>query len=108
MLKLTYPMYLILLRGNHESRAMATTYGFSKECEKKLGLECTEYFCSAFDKMPLCAIVDNKAFCVHAGISQDLHTIKDIQNINRFREIPDNGLFCDLLWSFSIMFHLCL
>lgn len=99
MLKLTYPMHLILLRGNHESRSMASIYGFSEECKNKLLIDCTEYFCEVFDCMPLCAIVDKKAFCIHAGISKELHSIKDIKDINRFCEIPENGLFCDLLWS---------
>lgn len=99
ILKYSYPKNMILLRGNHESRGMAYTYGFSEECEKKLNSECIKYFCDTFDKMPLCAVVDKKAFCIHGGISKDLHSIQDILDIKRFGEIPDKGLFCDLVWS---------
>ena len=99
ILKCTYPSHIILLRGNHESRAMTNTYGFTEECKQKLNLECAQYFCNTFDKMPLCAIVDKKEFCVHGGISKNLHSIKDIMDIDRFHEIPENGIFCDLLWS---------
>lgn len=99
ILKYLYPKEMILLRGNHESREMIKMYGFSEDCKKKLTVQCQKYFCNTFDKMPLCAIVDKKAFCVHGGISKDLKTIKDITEISRFCEIPDSGLFCDLLWS---------
>lgn len=99
ILKFLYPEQIILLRGNHESREMIQTYGFSKDCKAKLTLQCQKYFCTTFDKMPLCAIVDKKAFCVHGGISKDLDLIKDITEISRFCEVPEKGLFCDLLWS---------
>jgi diadenosine tetraphosphatase ApaH/serine/threonine PP2A family protein phosphatase len=31
--------------------------------------------------MPLAAIVDDRFFCVHGGISPELHTIKDIDKV---------------------------
>lgn len=31
--------------------------------------------------MPLAAIVDDKFFCVHAGISPDIETIHDINKV---------------------------
>jgi serine/threonine-protein phosphatase 2B catalytic subunit len=34
-----------------------------------------------FKTMPLAAIVDNKFFCVHAGISPDIETIHDIDKV---------------------------
>lgn len=99
ILKYLYPEQIILLRGNHESREMIRSYGFENDCKTKLTLQCKKYFCTTFDKMPLCAIVDKKAFCVHGGISKDLNSIKDISEISRFCEVPEKGLFCDLLWS---------
>ncbi len=52
-----------------------------------------------FDKLPLGAIVDEKYFCVHAGISPELETMDKIQKLNRFKEPPERGGICDLLWS---------
>lgn len=59
-----------------------------------------------FEVLPICCIVDRKYFCVHAGLSPDLSTIgkgflteDQIQKIERFTEIPQKGLLCDLLWS---------
>ena len=46
-----------------------------------------------------CCIVNNKFLAVHGGISPELKTLQDIQNLNRNKETPRSGLLCDLLWS---------
>lgn len=52
-----------------------------------------------FDCMSLAAVINRKFFVVHGGISPELKEIQHINKINRFREIPKQGLFCDMLWS---------
>ncbi|KAG0165958.1 3',5'-cyclic-nucleotide phosphodiesterase (PDEase) (3':5'-CNP) [Apophysomyces sp. BC1015] len=52
-----------------------------------------------FDHLPLSAVVNDQFLCMHGGISPELSTLKDIENINRFRETPTRGLMCDLLWA---------
>jgi diadenosine tetraphosphatase ApaH/serine/threonine PP2A family protein phosphatase len=52
-----------------------------------------------FDLLPLGAIIDNKYFCVHAGISPEIKSIDEIQKLHRFKEPPEKGALCDLLWS---------
>jgi serine/threonine-protein phosphatase 2B catalytic subunit len=37
-----------------------------------------------FDELPICAIIDETYFAVHAGISPSCQTVEDIQKINRF------------------------
>ena len=44
-------------------------------------------------------MVDEKIFCVHAGLSPDLQSMKQIQDIMRPTDVPDAGLLCDLMWS---------
>jgi diadenosine tetraphosphatase ApaH/serine/threonine PP2A family protein phosphatase len=36
---------------------------------------------------------------VGVGISPELESLDDIERIYRFRDVPETGLFCDLLWS---------
>ena len=52
-----------------------------------------------FDTLPLAAVLGQRYFCVHAGLSPDLRYIEDLNKINRFQEIPRSGAMCDLLWS---------
>ena len=60
-----------------------------------------------FDFLPICAIIDRMYFAVHAGISPETSLISkksililgDFQKINRFNEVPEKGVICDLLWS---------
>lgn len=47
----------------------------------------------------MAAIVDEKIFCCHGGLSPDLHSMEQIRRIMRPTDVPDQGLLCDLLWS---------
>jgi serine/threonine-protein phosphatase 2B catalytic subunit len=56
-------------------------------------------FMECFDSMPISAIVDGKYFAMHGGISPELQKLDQVDKINRFQEVPLDGIFCDLLWS---------
>lgn len=49
--------------------------------------------------MPVAAVIDEKIFCMHGGLSPHLNNLEQISAIPRPIEIPDEGLLCDLLWS---------
>ena len=52
-----------------------------------------------FNFLPLAAIIDNNIFCVHSGLSPLVSTIQEINNLNRFVELPDEGPITDLVWN---------
>lgn len=58
-----------------------------------------QLFTDLFDYLPIGAIIDDKIFCVHAGLSPTIQHIGDIKEIKRFQEIPHEGPFADLMWS---------
>lgn len=71
-LKCRYPHRLTILRGNHESRQVTQLYGFYDECVRKYGsANVWKTFTDLFDYLPLTALVENKIFCLHGGISCD-------------------------------------
>ncbi|KAI9496344.1 serine/threonine-protein phosphatase 4 catalytic subunit [Zychaea mexicana] len=99
-LKVRYPDRITLIRGNHESRQITQVYGFYEECIRKYGsANVWRYCCEIFDYLSLSAIIDNKIFCVHGGLSPSITTLDQIRTIDRKQEVPHDGAMCDLLWS---------
>ena len=66
---------------------------------KKYDQQVYELIMELFDNLPLACLINGKFLCVHGGISHDLKSLHDISKIDRFREIPKLGLFCDLVWA---------
>ncbi len=98
--KVRYPSRIFLTRGNHESRQVTQVYGFYDECQRKYGnAEIWKCFTDLFDYLPIAAIVDNKIFCLHGGLSPEIDSIDEINKIDRKQEIPHLGPVCDMLWS---------
>ena len=52
-----------------------------------------------FDYIALSAIIDQKIFCVHGGLSPSIQTLDEIRAIDRKQEVPHDGGMCDLMWS---------
>eukprot|EP01095_Lingulamoeba_sp_RSL-Kostka_P011893 TRINITY_DN462_c0_g1_i2.p1 TRINITY_DN462_c0_g1~~TRINITY_DN462_c0_g1_i2.p1 ORF type:complete len:357 (-),score=106.15 TRINITY_DN462_c0_g1_i2:161-1231(-) len=99
-LKLAFPDHVFIARGNHEGKSMNKVYGFEGEVKHKYNEKCMEIFSEIFCALPLCHIIDNKIFVTHGGLfSEDGVTLDQINELNRFREIPESGIMCDLLWS---------
>lgn len=99
-IKVRFPDRITLIRGNHESRQITQVYGFYDECLRKYGSpRVWQYVTDLFDFLPLAAIVQDKLFCTHAGLSPSLDTLESIRALSRFEEVPHEGPMCDLLWS---------
>jgi serine/threonine-protein phosphatase PP1 catalytic subunit len=56
-------------------------------------------FTECFNCLPVAAIIDEKIFCMHGGLSPELTSMEQIKRIIRPIDVPDQGLLCDLLWS---------
>ncbi|KAJ3198750.1 hypothetical protein HDU83_008031 [Entophlyctis luteolus] len=97
--KIKYPENFFILRGNHECASITRLYGFYDECKRRYNIKLWKTFADMFNCMPAAAIVDEKIFCMHGGLSPDLQTMEQIRRILRPSDIPDSGLLCDLLWS---------
>jgi serine/threonine-protein phosphatase PP1 catalytic subunit len=102
-LKCAYPDHIYLLRGNHECERINKDYGFYDECRRRLGLAnyvvCYDAILSVFNALPIAAVVSERIFCVHGGLSPHLHSLSQIEAIRRPGELPDSGLIYDLLWT---------
>ena len=100
LLKIQYPNQVYMTRGNHESRMITQQYGFYDEILRKYGSSVVwQYFTEVFDTIPLGGLINNKIYCLHGGLSPSNNKIDDIKKVERFSDIPRNGLSCDMLWS---------
>ena len=97
--KIKYPESFFMLRGNHECSYINRLYGFYDECIQNYSIDVWRKFSDVFNYLPIAAIVEDKIFCVHGGISPHLQSLEDIKTIQRPLEVPEEGLICDLLWS---------
>lgn len=67
--------------------------------KRRYNIKLWKTFTDCFNCLPVAAIVDEKIFCCHGGLSPDLQSMEQIRRIMRPTDVPDQGLLCDLLWS---------
>eukprot|EP00486_Rosalina_sp_Unknown_P014295 CAMPEP_0201592110 /NCGR_PEP_ID=MMETSP0190_2-20130828/190090_1 /ASSEMBLY_ACC=CAM_ASM_000263 /TAXON_ID=37353 /ORGANISM="Rosalina sp." /LENGTH=379 /DNA_ID=CAMNT_0048050725 /DNA_START=70 /DNA_END=1209 /DNA_ORIENTATION=+ len=103
--KIKYRNDFYLLRGNHECGSINRIYGFFDECKRRYpdgGIRLWKTFTDVFNYLPVAAIIDEKIFCMHGGLSPQImkrQSLQQIANIKRPTDVPDRGLLCDLLWA---------
>lgn len=74
-------------------------YGFFDECKRRSKVKAWKLFTDYFNVLPLAAVISDRIFCVHGGLSPHLNSLDDIKRIERPLHIHHSGLETDLLWS---------
>lgn len=97
--KIKYPETFFLLRGNHECASINRIYGFYDECKRRYDTKMWKTFTDCFTCLPVAAVVGDRIFCTHGGLSPDHKTMDQIKRIARPVDVPDSGIICDLLWA---------
>mmetsp|Transcript_21679 Transcript_21679/g.47205 ORF Transcript_21679/g.47205 Transcript_21679/m.47205 type:complete len:306 (-) Transcript_21679:34-951(-) len=97
--KVKFPENFFLLRGNHECASITRIYGFYDECKRRYNLKVWKLFIDVFNRLPFVAIIDDKIFCVHGGLSPEVNNMEQIRRIVRPTDVPEVGSVCDFLWA---------
>ena len=56
-------------------------------------------FQAVFDALPLAAVIDNRVFAVHAGLSPLCDSLSEISELKRPEMLKNDSTVTDLLWS---------
>lgn len=67
--------------------------------KRRYNIKLWKTFTDCFNCLPIAAVIDEKIFCMHGGLSPELASMDQIKRIMRPTDVPDTGLLCDLLWS---------
>lgn len=99
-LKCMYPKNVYVIRGNHEFKNVNRTYGFYEQCHSAFKADVLwESFNRVFSYIPLAAVLNDRVFCVHGGLSPMIANVKDIEDIRLPIESFDEiDAVADLVW----------
>ena len=59
--------------------------------KRRYNIKLWKTFTDCFNCLPIAAIVDEKIFCCHGGLSPDLQSMEQIRRIMRPTDVPDTG-----------------
>jgi protein phosphatase len=95
-----YPDRFFLLRGNHECRTISSRYGFKLNVLTLYSEALFDRFMDIFDWLPLAAVINHSVFCVHGGITPDLHSLSQIAHLRRPLDLEATATFArKMLWA---------
>ena len=82
---------------------MNKLYGFEGEVRMKYSIEMWDLFTEVFNRLPLAHILESRVLVMHGGLfDRDGVTLKEIAEIDRNRQPPDEGLYLSLSLSLSL------
>jgi serine/threonine-protein phosphatase PP1 catalytic subunit len=60
--------------------------------KRRYNIKLWKVFTDCFNCLPIAAIIDEKIFCMHGGLSPDLKTMEQIRRVVRPTDVPDTGM----------------
>jgi len=111
LLKCLWPDRVALVRGNHEFEQLFGNGLFGTELARLYGsLAVLDAFESAFSFMPLGAVIQGQALCVHGGIGPTFRALSDLREVRRplrgfMSHVVDEALWsdpCDGVETFAV------
>ncbi|KHJ80773.1 hypothetical protein OESDEN_19548, partial [Oesophagostomum dentatum] len=59
--------------------------------KRRFSIKLWKTFTDCFNCLPIAALIDEKIFCCHGGLSPDLQNMEQIRRVMRPTDVPDTG-----------------
>jgi serine/threonine-protein phosphatase PP1 catalytic subunit len=69
---------------------------YKEEGKRRYSLKIWKLFSEMFNWMPVAALIDDKIFCVHGGLSPELTSFDQLHKIARPTDIPSSGKLIEI------------
>lgn len=66
-------------------------YFSHRKGKRRYNIKLWKTFTDCFNCLPVAAIIDDKIFCMHGGLSPELTNMEQIRRIIRPTDVPDTG-----------------
>lgn len=60
--------------------------------KRRFSIKLWKTFTDCFNCLPIAALIDEKIFCCHGGLSPDLQNMEQIRRVMRPTDVPDTGM----------------
>jgi serine/threonine-protein phosphatase PP1 catalytic subunit len=61
--------------------------------KRRYNIKLWKTFTDCFNCLPIAAIIDEKIFTMHGGLSPDLQSMEQIRRVMRPTDVPDTGYY---------------
>jgi serine/threonine-protein phosphatase PP1 catalytic subunit len=103
-LKILSPLKYYIVRGNHETLEMNQYYGFFQDFILRFHDQ-NKYneILSIYDRIPICAVINESILCLHGGIPQDIDILKKLngkksKDFSTLSKLVSQGVF-QIMWN---------
>ncbi len=76
--------------------------------KRRYSIKLWKTFTDCFNCLPIAALIDEKIFCMHGGLSPDLQHMEQVRRIMRPTDVPDTGFLFLMKVCFATCFGLTL
>ncbi|KAG8216730.1 hypothetical protein J3R82DRAFT_6943 [Butyriboletus roseoflavus] len=77
--------------SHHSPRAVCIDN--KNQGKRRYNIKLWKTFTDCFNCLPIAAIIDEKIFTMHGGLSPDLQSMEQIRRVMRPTDVPDTGTF---------------
>ena len=84
-------IYTLTLVTTYADRLHFVFFPSPRPGKRRYNIKLWKTFTDCFNCLPIAAIIDEKIFTMHGGLSPDLQSMEQIRRVMRPTDVPDTG-----------------